>query len=61
MSEQTLHAMSVVACFFAAALAFRAAYVIALYKSWTLGELLGISDDGWETEAMRAKRRDFWR
>lgn len=61
MSDQTLRAMALAACVFAAALLLRALYVMALYKSWTLGELLGLNDDGWETEAMKTKRRDFWR
>ncbi len=61
MSEQTLEAMAVVATVFAAVFAFRALYVVALYKSWTLAELLGMQDDGWESERMKKNRRTFWR
>ncbi len=61
MSDQTLRAMLVVGSCFAAFFVIRAIYVIALYKSWSLDELLGFNGDGWETETMREKRRDFWR
>lgn len=61
MTGQTLEAMGLSAGVFAAVFLIRALYVVALYKSWTPGELFGFHDDGWETEAMKEKRRDFWR
>ncbi|RIJ24966.1 hypothetical protein D1227_00980 [Henriciella mobilis] len=61
MSQQTLEAMAVVASVFAAIFAFRALYVVAFYRSWTLAELLGMQDDGWESERMKKNRRTFWR
>lgn len=61
MSDQTVRAMFVVGSCFAAFFVVRALYVMALYKSWTLDELLGFNDDGWETENMRSNRRGFWR
>ena len=61
MSQQTLEAMAVVASVFAAIFAFRALYVVAFYRSWTLAELLGMQDDGWESDRMKKNRRTFWR
>ena len=60
MSDEVLRAMLFVGACFTAIFAMRAMYVMALYKSWSLDELLGFSDDGWETESMKEKRRDFW-
>ena len=61
MSEQTIRAMAFVACVFAIVVLARAFYVMALYKSWTMDELFGFNDDGWESENMKHQRRDFWR
>lgn len=61
MSGETLHAMLFVALCFAAMIAFRVLYVIVFYTAWTLDELLGFSDDGWETHRMKENRRRFWR
>ena len=61
MSEQTIQAMVFVAACFAGIVALRALYVVIFYKSWKLGELLGFSDSGWESDRMRERRRDFWR
>ncbi len=61
MSEQTIRAMAFVACVFAIVVLARVAYVMALYRSWTMSELFGFSDDGWESESMKQNRRSFWR
>ncbi|MEM5515352.1 hypothetical protein WNY37_00210 [Henriciella sp. AS95] len=61
MSEQTIQAMLFVGACFAAIVVVRAIYVVVFYKSWRIDELLGFSDGGWETDAMRERRRDFWR
>ncbi|MEQ8558498.1 MAG: hypothetical protein RIB03_09305 [Henriciella sp.] len=61
MTGQTLQAMSMAAIVIAAIVLARAAYVMALYKTWTLHELFGFDDGGWETESMKQNRRDFWR
>ncbi|MGB3624753.1 MAG: hypothetical protein WA989_02930 [Henriciella sp.] len=61
MSEETLRAMLVVGMSFAGMVSLRALYVVIFYQSWSLDELLGFSDDGWETTHMKQNRRDFWR
>lgn len=61
MTDQTLEAMATVAMVFGTIFCLRALYVLAFYKSWTLGELLGLADGGWESERMKEQRRDFWR
>ncbi|MEE2878648.1 MAG: hypothetical protein VX593_06560 [Pseudomonadota bacterium] len=60
MSDHTLRAMAMAGTVFAAIFAARIIFVLAFYRSWTLAELLGLEDEGWESERMKANRRRFW-
>ncbi|WP_084397902.1 hypothetical protein [Henriciella aquimarina] len=61
MTGQTLQAMAYAAGLVASAFLIRAAFVMTFYTSWTLDELFGFNEGGWETEQMRERRRSFWR
>lgn len=60
MSEETLRAMMIVGASFATMVSLRALYVVVFYRAWSLDELLGFNNDGWETRQMKKNRRDFW-
>ena len=61
MTNHTLSAMGLALAVILTAFAIRVVYVVVLYERWTLAELLGFADQGWETDDMRENRRSFWR